>query len=82
MSISIQTKFKIGDKVWVPDNYYGWVPIKNEYEVFNIEIHIDSQNQRVFYTLKDCDGHTQRYPSKMCFSSYDECQQWCSKENK
>ena len=82
MSINIQTEFNIGDKVWAPELYYDWCPIKNAYEVVCIQIIITSEGQKIFYTIKDCDGYTNKLSSKMCFSSYDKCKQWCDKENK
>lgn len=82
MSINIQTKFNIGDKVWIPNHYHSWFPMKEAYTVFNIDVNIDAQNQRVFYIIKDDNGNTERYPSKLCFKSYDECKQWCEINNK
>lgn len=82
MNIDIQIKFNIGDKVWVPGNYYNWYPIKKGYKVTNIEIQIDAKDQRVFYTVKNDIGEIQRYPERLCFDSYDECEQWCIEDNK
>ena len=76
-----QTKFNIGDTVWIPDLYYNWYPSKNEYKIINIKVQINSNDQRIFYTVKDIDGYTHEYPESMCFSSYDECKQWCDKSN-
>ena len=79
MSINIQTEFNIGDKVWVPDYYEDWHPLKNECEIIYVEVIITSDDKRIFYTIKDCNGRTDRYPSKMCFKSYEQCKQWCEK---
>ena len=81
MSINIQTKFNIGDKVWIPNHCHNWFPIREAYTVFNIEVSIDAQSQRVFYIIKNDNGNTERYPSRLCFKSYDECKQWCDKDN-
>ena len=82
MDINIQTQFNIGDKVWAPDLYYDWCPSSNEREVISIHITITSDGQTVFYTTKNYNGHTDKYPAKMCFSSYDKCKQWCDNQNK
>lgn len=81
MDFNIRTRFNIGDKVWVPEHYYDWYPIKKGYEVTNIEIQIDSQTQKIFYTIKNDVREVQKYPERLCFNSYDECKQWCNKEN-
>jgi hypothetical protein len=80
MDINIQIKFNIGDKVWIPGLYYEWYPIKEEYEVDNIEIQIDSKSQRIFYLVKNKIGESCRYPERLCFGSYEECQRWCIAE--
>lgn len=82
MDINIQTNFNIGDKVWIPDVYYEWFPIKNVHYITKIEVGIYSQGKEVFYTIKDEKEKTHEYPARLCFSSYDECKQWCDKENK
>lgn len=81
MDINIQTNFNIGDKVWVPELYYDWYPPQKQCEIICIQIIITSEGQTIFYTIKKCNGYTDKYPARMCFSSYDECKQWCDKEN-
>ncbi len=82
MDINIQTDFNIGDKVWIPDVYYEWYPIKNAYYITEVEVGICSQGKKVFYTIKNEKGDVQEYPSRLCFNSYDECKQWCDNKNK
>lgn len=81
MDISIQTNFNVGDEVWVPDHYYDWFPIENAHYITKIEVGISSQGKEVFYAVKDQQGNIQEYPSRLCFSSYDECKQWCEQKN-
>jgi len=82
MDINIQTKFNIGDKVWVPGLYYEWYPMKNRYFITHIDIEIDSNDYQIFYIMKNENNSGQRYPDRLCFDSYDECEQWCMENNK
>lgn len=82
MDINIQTRFNIGDEVWVPYLYHDWYPLKCRYIITHIDIQIDSKSYRIFYTIKNENNSGQRYPDRMCFGSYEECKQWCDQENK
>ena len=81
---SVDEKFNIGDRVWVPDNFYDeWYVINKEgFIIDGIKIHIDSHGHKIkMYTLRDNNGFYE-YPPRLCFNNYDECQQWCDKENR
>lgn len=82
--LTIKTEFNIGDRVWIPDCVYDeWFVRNKEGDIINsvrIYHNIDG-NELKMYTLKN-DGYFQEYSPKICFNSYEECKQWCDKENK
>ena len=83
--INVKSKFNIGDTVWVADYYYDDWFISNEdgYLICGIEAYINENTQHVNYVIKDITNNTiSKQPSHHCFGSYDECKQWCDKENK
>jgi hypothetical protein len=73
---------KIGDKIWVADCYDEWFVINKEYYICAIKTHTDYDYQRVAYVIKSNDGDVQELIPSFCFNSYEECQQWCDKQNK
>ena len=83
--INIKSQFNIGDTIWVADYYYDdwFISNKDGYLIYGIEAYINENTQHVNYLMKDIINNTiSKHPSHHCFGSYDECKQWCDKENK
>lgn len=73
---------RIGNKVWIADCHDEWFVVNKEYYICAIKTHMDIDYQRVFYVIKSNDGEIQELIPSFCFNSYEECQQWCDKQNK
>ena len=79
MDINMQTRFNIGDPVWIPDIYYEWFPRKEVYYIEKINISVDLNQTRVSYVVQDIRGNRHEYSSRVCFASYEECKEWCER---
>lgn len=76
MNLNITTKFNVGDKVYVADAYYeNWHPDKTPHRISEVIIKIFDK-VRISYRI---DRYT--YEESTCFSSYEECAEWCQSKN-
>lgn len=80
MKIDIETKFNISDFVYIPEQYHDeWFAPNHAYEICAIHVRVDD-SICVYYSILYGDmvcEHTDRY----LFASYEECKQWCEKQN-
>lgn len=74
-------RFNVGDKIWVAECYDSdyYVVNKDGDCVYSIDIYI-GEYSITCYTIKK-NGEFKEYASHFCFNSYEECQQWCDKQN-
>lgn len=82
MRINIETKFNIGDTVYVTDYYNDTYHASKRRCIINyIDVHV-VPNLVVIYsvTYKDW-GTTSEYVEHMLFATYEECQKWCDERN-
>jgi hypothetical protein len=83
--ITIDAKYDIGDEVWFVDYYYDmFFPVKYSGKVNEIEIEITESQQSIYYwIIVNYDGNIEyeKYAEAACFSSYEECEEWCKKKN-
>lgn len=80
MKLSIETKFNIGDTVYIAECYEDWFAYKESCIISDISISANSQTTHVLYEVKQ-DGFTDRVPEDWIFSTYDECKKWCDEHN-
>lgn len=81
MKIEIETRFNIGDLVYLPGfDGEGYCPRKELFKVQSFELKYDpnTQNITVSYGLDNGWMGCNEY---LCFASYEECEQWCEIEN-
>lgn len=81
--IGEQVEFELGDRVWIPDCVYDEWFIANEdgYIIDGIKIYTNSEgNELKMYMLQN-GNEFQECPPKLCFGSYEECEEWCNKQN-
>lgn len=85
MNINVETKFNVGDEVWVADYFYDTVyPSKHTFKVSEINIEIDASQLIIYYwvTMDAGDCKTiDKYSESVCFSTYEECTKWCDEHN-
>lgn len=79
---NIQTKFNVGDKIWIAYHYEDYWYMWNKEGCFidSIKIYVGEDRQIEFYTIKTDIGY-QEFSSRFCFSSFEECFSWCQEEN-
>ena len=80
MKLTVDTKFSIGDVVYVVDHYYDYYASHRPYVVTDIIINIDNRNTRVTYCV-ECGEHIDRFPEEWLFTTYEECARWCDEHN-
>lgn len=80
MKISIETKFNIGDTVYIAECFEDWFAYEKPYIVSDISISANSQTTHVLYKVQQ-DRITECVPEDWVFSTYDECTKWCDEHN-
>lgn len=81
MRFDIETKFDIGEIVYIADFYGEFVAYKVPVLIRDFDIRIC--NNKVFVTyLVTQDGITERVPEDSVFYTYEECTKWCEAQNK
>lgn len=82
MKIEIETRFNIGDLVYLP-GFDGeeFRPRKNPFEVQSFWLYCDPNTHKIIVSY-DLDDDLLGYSESACFASYEECEQWCEKQNK
>ena len=81
MDINIQTKYNIGDMVYVANHFYDYYPQKNPYVITDISIKINTQQIVTRYFIEQ-DGCIDSVPEEWIFATYAECTKWCEEQNK
>lgn len=85
MITTIDTKFQIGDEVWIYDYFYDkYYPCKYPCKISEINVKITGDKTIIAYLLIVNHGEyqeCQKHSSENFFSSYEECAKWCKKHN-
>lgn len=87
MEIKYDTKFEIGDTVYIAETYYGGYYVSEPLTVQRIDINVDKFGQNIEYALR-YEGQTFQYlfdikmMEKDCFADREECRIWCAMQNK
>lgn len=82
MKLSVETKFNIGDTVYSPECYETYFANKKPYVVTDIFIKVTRANEIVITYRLLQDELTDVTSEHFLFATYDECKQWCHKQNK
>ena len=81
MKIDIETKFNIGDFIYYPiPTNLGWIPIKQPVKICAIDVQVTA-GEVMCVTYTTLDDSIIDYAEGVCFATYEECKQWCNKEN-
>lgn len=80
MKITLETKFNIGDQVYLAETYREYWANSKSYTVVGIKYYINEHTSKTLYNieqgeLKDSVSET------LLFATYDECVQWCKEHN-
>lgn len=80
MKVTIETKFNIGDIVYIADHYYDLYPQREPYIIVDILVNIDKHGTLIRYDV-ECSNGSCRVPEKWVFNTYAECTKWCEEHN-
>ena len=82
MQIIINTKYNVGDTVYIADYFHGeYLVCPKTYTVEAFHIFVEEGKQELKYTLHGDYGYTMLKEDN-CFGSCAECTKWCEKQNK
>ena len=83
MRIEVDTKFNIGDTVYVPEPHRIWFGTTEPSKVTDVIVQYRLENggkinQIILYELSN-----EMFPCNeaICFATFEECQQWCREQN-
>lgn len=80
MKFTIDTKFNIGDTIYVADHYYDYYASHMPYTITDIVVNINNRDIRTMYYVAQGE-HTECLPENWCFGTYTECAKWCEEHN-
>ena len=80
MKLSIETKFNIGDTVYIAECFEDWFAYKTPHIISDISISASSKAVHILYEVQQ-DGFTDRVPEDWLFSTNEECAKWCDERN-
>lgn len=80
MKITAETKFNVGDTVYIADHYYDFYANHKPYIVSDVLIDINSKRMHISYDV-DQDDFTYSVPEEWVFATYEECTKWCDEHN-
>ena len=78
MKITVETKFDVGDMVYVANHYHDWYAEHRLYIVRDITINIRKSIPYIQYEV-ELDGLVSTASERMLFKTYEECVEWCAK---
>lgn len=76
MTLTINTKFNIGDTVFVPACYYELYAQRESYTIKDILINVRCNKTYVRYEIEQ-DGCIDIVSENWTFATYEECEEWC-----
>ena len=82
-SLVIDTKYNIGDIVYIADCFYGeYIACKIPYIIKAVHISIEEDQQEIKYVLVNNRLGYTLLKQDSCFPTYAECTKWCEEYNK
>ena len=76
ITITLNTKFNIGDKVYVANLYHEFYPNPQTHTIKDICVDINAQRTHIMYVVER-DGVSECIPEDWAFDTYVECAKWC-----
>lgn len=80
MKYTIETRFDVGDTVYIADLYYDYYASHTPYVVTGITANVRHNDISVAYYVES-EGHTDHLPEAFLFNTYEECAKWCKEHN-
>jgi hypothetical protein len=80
MTVTVETKFNVGDTVYIADNYYDFYANQTPCIVKDVLIDVNRRRTCISYEVEQED-FTYMVPESWMFATYEECEKWCEKQN-
>lgn len=80
MRLVTETKYNVGDTVYIADHYYDFYANRQPYTIIDVLINVNSRRTFVQYEVEQ-DGISYRVPEDWTFATYEECVKWCEEHN-
>ena len=80
MKAAVESKFNVGDTVYIADHYYDFYASHLPCVVCDILININSKRTHISYEVEQ-DDYMYRVPEEWTFATYEECARWCEENN-
>jgi hypothetical protein len=80
MKFTIETKFNIGDVVYVAQLYHDFYATRNPYTIKSVCIKATPWHTYIKYDVER-DGHIESISEACIFTTYEECEKWCKENN-
>ena len=80
MKIDVETKFNVGDVVYVAEHYYEFYANKRPHTIKNIFVKATPWHTRILYEV-ECEGVIEHISEVCVFATYEECTKWCKENN-
>lgn len=81
MTITIETKFNIGDAVYVAEFWEVDYANPDPYIIVGISAHINEHAIKITYRVEQNEVIS-NVSEDFLFATYEECTKWCEKHNK
>jgi hypothetical protein len=83
MKIEVDTKFNIGDIVYVPEPHMIWLGTGEPSKVIGVRVECSFDNNGILNTkiLYELSNGLFYCNETICFSTSEECQRWCRERN-
>lgn len=80
ITLTLKTKFNIGDRVYVANRDYEFYPNPKTHIIKDIFVDINRQRVRIMYVVEQ-NGISECIPEDCAFETYVECAKWCKEHN-
>ncbi len=80
MTFTVNTKFDVGDEVYIAYSYYEYYASSKPYVVKRVRIQSDGHTTHIVYDVEQ-DGAEDSVIEGLTFATYKECTKWCKEHN-
>lgn len=80
MKLAINTKFNIGDQVYIAETHHEYWANSKPYQIVGIHIYMNEHTMKISYNIEH-DGFIDSVSERLLFATYEECMKWCKEHN-
>ena len=80
MILTINTKFDVGDEIYVAYHHYDFYASEKPYIVKDVCVQSNFRRTHIVYEIEE-DGVTWTIPEAWAFATYADCAKWCKEHN-